>query len=122
VTGEFAGNRVEQAPRIVDRTGVTYSRGPVRMTLQSSYTSGSFGEANNSVLPSSDNGASGLVPAYTILDWSSRVRVTSRYTVTAGVNNFANVRYFTKRTAEYPGPGILPGMARSFYAGVGASF
>ena len=122
VTGEFAGNRVEQAPRIVDRTGVTYSRGPVSMTLQSSYTSRSFGDANNSVLPSSDNGASGLVPAYTILDWSTRVRVTPRYTLSAGVNNLANARYFTKRTAEYPGPGILPGMARSFYAGVGARF
>jgi len=122
VTGEFAGNRVEQAPRIVDRTGVTYSRGPVSMTLQSSFTSRSFGDANNNVLPSSDNGASGLVPGYTILDWSTRVRVTPRYTLSAGVNNLANARYFTKRTAEYPGPGILPGIARSFYAGVGARF
>ena len=81
VTGEFAGNRVEQAPRIVDRTGVTYSRGPVSMTLQYSYTSRSFGDAYNSMLPSRDNMSAGLVPASTTIDWCSRLGVSAQSTV-----------------------------------------
>jgi Fe(3+) dicitrate transport protein len=122
VSGEFAGNRVEQAPRIVNRTGVTYGRNSFAVTLQASYTSSSFGDANNSVAPSVDDGATGLVPAYTVLDLSTRTRLTSRFTLNAGVNNLANVSYFTKRTAEYPGPGILPGVGRGVYAGIAARF
>ena len=122
VSGALAGNRVEQAPRFVERTGATYSLRSVAMTIQASYTSSSFGDANNNVAASASNGAAGLAPAYTVLDWSARARLTSRYTVTAGINNLANVRYFTKRTAEYPGPGILPGIARSLYFGVAAKF
>ena len=32
-----------------------------------------------------------------------------------GVNNLADRRYFTRRTDEYPGPGILPSSRRSVY-------
>jgi len=71
VSGQFAGNRVEHAPRVVERTGLTYTRGVFATTLQASYTSASFGDANNSVAPTSDAEA-GLIPAYTIWDWSAR--------------------------------------------------
>ena len=122
VSGTFAGNRVEQAPRFVHRAGLTYANGPVASTMQVSYTSGSFGDANNSVLSSATDGAAGLVPAYTVLDWSLRVRLPRGLTLSAGVNNLANARYFTKRTAEYPGPGILPGTARGVYVGLSTGF
>lgn len=121
VSGEFAGHRVEQAPRVVYRTGVTYGVRAFSTTFQVSHTSASFGDANNSVLPTADAEA-GLVPAYTLLDWSGRLGLGKRYDLTAGVNNLGDARYFTKRTGEYPGPGILPGMGRSFYAGIGATF
>jgi Fe(3+) dicitrate transport protein len=39
-----------------------------------------------------------------------------------GINNLTNARYFTKRTDEYPGPGILPGIGRSVYASLGMKF
>jgi Fe(3+) dicitrate transport protein len=117
VSGEFRHNRVEQAPRVVDRTGITYTLGRVASTLQASYTASSFGDANNSATPVEDTEA-GLVPAYTVWDWSGRVRITSRAALTFGVNNLLNTRYFTKRTGEYPGPGILPGLGRSIYTGV----
>ncbi len=117
VAGEFRGNRVEQAPEVVERLGLTWARGAVALTAQASHTSRSYGDANNSVEPSVENGATGVVPAYRVLDVSARWRVSSRYTVTAGINNLANVRYFTKRTAEYPGPGVLPGLGRSVYVG-----
>lgn len=66
--------------------------------------------------------ASGLIPAYTLLDWSGAVRLAHERAVTFGINNVTDVPYFTKRTAEYPGPGILPGIGRSLYFGLKAAF
>ncbi len=121
VSGEFRENRVEQAPRVLERVGVTYALGPASSTLQVSHTSGSYGDANNSVEPT-DDAAAGLVPGYTVLDWSGQLRVGSGYVLHVGINNLTDAHYFTKRTGEYPGPGILPGIGRSIYAGVGATF
>jgi Fe(3+) dicitrate transport protein len=118
LTGEFRGNRVEQAPRVVERLGVSWARGPLAMTVQASHTGDSFGDANNSVASSVEDGATGFVPAYTVLDLSLRWRLAPRIVLTGGVNNLANLHYFTKRTAEYPGPGLLPGLGRSIYLGV----
>lgn len=121
VTGEFADNRVEQAPRLLSRVGATYALGALSTTVQVSYTGLSYGDANNSVLPT-DDAAAGLVPAYTVADWSARLTLGGGLAVDAGMNNLTNVRYYTKRTDEYPGPGILPGMARSAYAGLSLAF
>ena len=120
-SGIFRGNRVEQAPRVVDRSGVTYSRGRVATTVQLSYTSGSYGDANNSIAPTVD-AAAGLVPGYTVLDWSGQFRLGRTVKLSLGINNLANARYFTKRTDEYPGPGILPGIGRSLYLTMGSVF
>lgn len=121
VSGEFRGNQVEQAPHVLARAGATYGLGPVSATLQASHTADSYGDANNSVRPT-DDAAAGYVPSYTVLDLSGRASLTPRHAVTFGVNNLGNTRYFTKRTGEYPGPGILPGVARSAYAGFEARF
>ena len=121
VTGQFSGNRVEQAPRILSRFGATYGAGRVSNTLQASHTSASFGDANNSVV-ATDDAAGGPIPGYTVVDWSLAWQFTAKRQATFGVNNLADTRYFTKRTAEYPGPGILPGLARSVYAGLRAAF
>ena len=121
VSGQFKGNRVEQAPRVLARVGLTYGVGPVGSTLQVSYTSSSFGDANNSMRPI-DDAVAGFVPAYTVLDWSGAARLGGRTELSFGVNNVANTRYFTKRTGEYPGPGILPGMGRRMYLGLERAF
>ena len=121
VSGEFKGNRVEQAPRLVGRAGLTYSLGGFASTLQASHTSRAYGDANNSV-SSTEDAVAGLVPSYTLLDYAGQLAIGPAYQVTFGVNNVANVHYFTKRTGEYPGPGILPGAARSVYFGIGARY
>ena len=121
VSGQFKGNRVEQAPRVLARVGLTYGVGPVSSTLQASHTSSSFGDANNSMRPV-DDAVAGFVPAYTVLDWSGAARLVGRTELSFGVNNLANTRYFTKRTGEYPGPGILPGMGRRAYVGLDRAF
>ena len=121
VSGEFAGNRVEQAPRVVGRVGVTYALGAFASTVQASHTSSSFGDANNSIT-ATDDAVAGLVPSYSLLDYAGRLSIGPMYQLTFGVNNLANAHYFTKRTGEYPGPGILPGASRSAYLGIGIRF
>jgi Fe(3+) dicitrate transport protein len=120
VEGEFRGNRVEYAPRWVNRVGVSYARRAVSGTVQLSTVSSAFGDANNTVGGADAN--VGVVPAYQLLDVSARLRVARRYTLSSGVNNVTDERYFTRRTDEYPGPGILPSPGRSFYLTVGADF
>ncbi|MBX6333330.1 MAG: TonB-dependent receptor, partial [Gemmatimonadaceae bacterium] len=119
-SGELAGRRVEYAPDVVNRLGVTYARGPFSTTFQWSAVSKQFADANNTVASYDAN--VGVIPAYRLLDWSGKYRVSDRATVSAGVNNIANVSYFTMRTTEYPGPGIIPGTGRSVYATLSTGF
>lgn len=116
-TGAFRGNRVEYAPRTVERVGLTLARGPLSTTFLTSYVSRAFGDANNTVR--SEDAVVGLVPAYTVLDWSASAeagrRFGARWRVQGGVNNVADRHYFTRRTDEYPGPGIIPSLGRSVY-------
>jgi Fe(3+) dicitrate transport protein len=119
-SGEFAGNSVEYAPTIVNRAGLTYTRGRGTLGLQWSYVSRQFTDANNTV--ASEDADIGVVPAYQLVDLSAKWQLTRMLGVDFGVNNVANRSYFTMRTAEYPGPGIIPGVGRSFYAGVRAGF
>jgi len=93
---------------LLSRGGVTYGIGPLSWTAQMSHTSASFGDANNSAV-AAGNAAAGVLPSYTLLDWSGSLRITPAHALTFGITNAANARYFTKRTGEYPGPGILPG-------------
>jgi Fe(3+) dicitrate transport protein len=119
VSGPFKGNQVEFAPRTISRLGVTYSIRWFSTTFLISNTSKAFADANNTV--ASEDATVGLIPAYQVMDWSASVRV-KRYNLKFGVNNLADLRYFTLRTDEYPGPGIIPSAGRSFYIGIGARF
>ena len=113
------GNRVEFAPPIIDRLGVSYSRGCFSGTFLWSYTSKSYSDATN--IERSDNPIRGAIPAYQVVDLAVTVKV-KQYQIKAGVNNLTDAHYFTKRTDEYPGPGIIPSIGRSFYLGFGGRF
>ena len=113
VTGDVRGHRVEYAPRVVERVGVTYARGPLSTTFLTSSTSASFGDADNTV--HSEDAVVGMIPAYTVLDLSVSLGLGHGWRLQSGVNNLANRQYFTRRTDEYPGPGILPSSGRSGY-------
>ncbi len=115
-TGAFRGNRVEYAPRTVERAGLTLAGGPLATTFLASYVGTSYGDANNT--ERSADAVVGRVPAYTVLDWSATARVGGRWRVQAGVNNVADRSYFTRRTDEYPGPAIIPALGRSTYVSV----
>jgi Fe(3+) dicitrate transport protein len=118
--GEFSGNTVEFAPSVVNRAGVTYGRGRGQVGVQWSYVSKQFSDANNTV--ASFNADIGLIPAYQIIDLSGKWQLNKTIGLDFGVNNVANYYYFTMRTTEYPGPGIIPGIGRSIYLGARAGF
>jgi len=119
VSGDFKGKSVEYAPQTINRLGLTYTYKVFSTTFLISNTAKSFADATNTV--SSNDPAVGLIPAYQVLDWSSSIHL-GKYNFKLGINNVADKRYFTLRTDEYPGPGIIPAIGRSFYVGFGASF
>ncbi len=120
VSGEFTGKHVEYAPTSINRFGTTLAIGKFSTTFLFSQTEKSFGDAANSPQPSPD-AVAGPIPAYQVMDWSSTFLFRS-YQIKFGINNISDSRYFTKRTDEYPGPGIIPSQGRSLYFGVGAKF
>ncbi|HWK05514.1 MAG TPA: TonB-dependent receptor [Puia sp.] len=113
----LTGNRVEGVPDLIDRAGLIFQSGPLKSTLQYSYVGKGFSDANNTVFNST--GATGQVPAYHVWDWSADWVFLTHYHVSAGVNNIADARYFTRRINMYPGPGILPADGRTFYVSLG---
>ena len=63
----------------------------------------------------------GYIPAYTVLDLSATYKIKN-YAIKFGANNLTNKSYFTRRTDEYPGPGIIPSIGKNFYVGFTAKF
>lgn len=118
-SGEFKGNRVEAAAKYVNRIGLTYSDKRLSGTLQMNNVGDAYGDATNERL--SDDPVAGYIPSYTVFDFSATY-LFQRYLLKAGVNNLADKAYFTRRTDEYPGPGIIPSIGRSFYLGIAAKF
>ena len=119
VNGPFQGNYVAFAPKTINRFGMTYSIKRFSTTFLISQTARSFSDANNTLY--SADATVGLIPAYQVMDWSASLKIKN-YNIKVGVNNVADKKYFTFRTDEYPGPGIIPSVARSFYIGLGAKF
>ena len=126
-TGEYVGKMVEYAPNIVNRAGVTYTLKGFSTTFLVSHTSRAFADATNT--ERSDDANVGAIPAATVFDLALSYRFATnietpntRYIIKAGINNLTDLRYTTKRTDEYPGPGIIPALGRSVYVTLGAKF
>jgi Fe(3+) dicitrate transport protein len=118
-SGEFKGNRVETAAKYINRIGVTYADKKLSGTLQMNNIGDAYGDATNA--KQSADPVAGYIPAYTVFDASATYRI-NRYSIKTGVNNITGKAYFTRRTDEYPGPGIIPSTGRSFYLGITAKF
>ena len=106
------GNKVESAPDIISRNGVTFKWKKISFTTLYSYTGKSFADALNTLVPPT-TGAVGLVPAYGLLDLNSSFRILNGLDVRVNFNNVLNKQYFTKRPSFYPGPGVWPSEGRS---------
>lgn len=119
-TGEFDGKQVEYAPKLINRLGITFGVDGFTTTYLLSSTAKSYGDASNAESASED-AVAGVIPAYTVSDWSGMCKIKN-FNLKFGINNLTDLRYFTKRTDEYPGPGIISSQGRSFYIGIGAKF
>ena len=118
-TGEFKGNRVEASTKYINRIGLSYSDKKLSGTIQMSNVGDAFGDATNARI--SSDPVAGYIPVYTVFDASATYRI-GRYSLKGGINNIADKKYFTVRTDEYPGPGIIPSVGRGFYVGITAKF
>ena len=103
----YVNKQVEYVAPLILRGGLKYKIKNWSSQLQVSYTSDQFSDASNAVIPSGD-AVIGLVPAYLIVDFSSRYVTNGNWSFEISVNNLTNQKYFTRRASGYPGPGILP--------------
>jgi Fe(3+) dicitrate transport protein len=117
VNVSLKGNYAEGTPAWIERAGLSYLSKHISSTLQFSYVSKNFSDANNTTF--NPTGASGIVPAYHVFDWAFNYSFLKNYHITANVNNLLNDKYFTRRINMYPGPGILPADGRTFNIGFG---
>ncbi len=118
-TGEFKGKRVEAAAKTINRIGLIFNTQKLSTTLQFNYVGDAYGDASN--VATSEDPVAGYIPAYTVLDWSASYKLNN-FAIKLGANNLTDTSYFTRRTDEYPGPGIIPAVGRSFYLGFTAKF
>lgn len=121
VERNFKHNRVENAPRHILRSGINYHYRWMRFAIQHSYTAEMFTDANNTIL-ATKNGQNGLIPAYSVVDFSFAGQFTNYLCVKFGINNLGNQYYFTRRAGGYPGPGLLPAEGRSFWMSILTKF
>jgi Fe(3+) dicitrate transport protein len=109
----FDNKKVELAPDIIFKTGLSYKYKKLSASYQVAYTSSQFSDATNAVfMPSA---VDGIVPAYTVMDLSASCKLNKTFSIEGSVNNLANAKYFTRRADSYPGPGIIPADARGYF-------
>jgi Fe(3+) dicitrate transport protein len=108
----YKGKKVEYAPAVIFRSGITWAFAGWSVSYQYAYTGAQFSDATNA--ETSPSGIYGKVPAYVLMDLSAAYD-WKNFGISCGVNNVANTRYFTRRAEGYPGPGIIPADPRNLY-------
>jgi len=114
------GNRVEGVPDWIDRAGITARAGAVKLLIQYTYVGNGYSDATNTAY--TPTGVIGYVPSYQVWDASAEWSFGGHYRLSAGLNNIADARYYTRRINMYPGPGILPADGRTGYVSFAVKF
>jgi len=109
----YQNKKVELAPDVIFKTGLSGKYKKFGASYQFAYTGEQFTDATNAVF--TPNAIAGIVPAYTVMDLSLNYKLSKYFTLEGSVNNLADARYFTRRAESYPGPGIIPADARSYF-------
>ncbi len=105
------GKKVETVPSDILRTGITFKVPNFSSTINYSYIGKQFSDANNTLFTAT--GSNGIVPAYQVMDWSTKYSFNI-YRIGLSVNNLTNNKYFTRRAVSYPGPGLIPADPATF--------
>ena len=111
------GKKVEFVPEINLKTGIKFNYRKLGASLQLTYLSKQFTDAQNSPIAQPGGARSGVIgeiPAYTIMDLDISYQFKS-WKWNTGINNLMDKAYFTRRATGYPGPGIIPSEGRSWY-------
>lgn len=108
----FDNKKVELVPEFTFKTGLNIGYGNFTTQFQYSYTSEHFSDATNTLQQA--NAVNGLIPAYSIFDWSIKYKWKILQLET-GINNLTNSIYFTRRATAYPGPGVIPSPPRNYF-------
>lgn len=111
--------KVEMAPPILIRNGLSYKYKQVSASFQLAYVQEHYTDASNAVRVS--GAVNGIIPSYTVADFSAAYE-WRRLKLEATCNNLFNQMYFTRRADSYPGPGIIPSDARSVYISLAIRF
>lgn len=112
----ISGNKIESAPDFTSRNGITLRHQKLHLSMLYSYTSDTYADALNTVIPPPGTGAVGLVPGYGLFDINGGYKFSNAFELKLSISNLANKSYFTKRPMFYPGPGIWPSDGRNFSA------
>lgn len=110
------GRRVELAPPVMVRTGLSWQWRQFRLGGSLAYTSEHFTDATNARRTSS--AVNGAIPAYMVADLSAGYR-WRMFSLELSCNNLFDAAYFTRRADAYPGPGIIPADGRSWFLTLG---
>lgn len=108
----IADKLVENVPPVLLRTGLSVGTPQFNLTYQFAYQTRQYSDATNTEL--TPTAIDGLIPAFSVMDLSLRY-TWRQFTLSSGVNNLTDARYFTRRADGYPGPGILPADKRNYY-------
>ena len=109
------GKQVEFVPLLNIKTGTSIGYKNFMTSLQFTYVSSQFTSADNKKKGDGiESGIIGEIPAYYVADISSSYK-WKNWKIEAGITNFTDNNYFTRRATGYPGPGIIPSDLRNFY-------
>lgn len=111
---DIKGNKVEFVPLFNIKTGTGIGYKNFMSSMQFTYLSSQFSSANSNSTNNINDGISGQIPAYYVADFSASYK-WKKWKLEAGITNFTNNSYFTRRATGYPGPGIIPSDNRTFY-------
>jgi Fe(3+) dicitrate transport protein len=113
------GNRIPYVSKgsVHGSIGWTCPKEQLKVYLDGYYQTDMYSDAYNTDSASAD-GRYGTVPAYTVFNLSSSLKVNKSLTVFVSAKNVFNEIYIASRNPE----GIMPGNERKFYAGITANF
>jgi Fe(3+) dicitrate transport protein len=114
VTKNLTSKRVENTPEWIQRYGVEYMYKKLKLGYTLNYVGNAYADALNSTGIDA-TGTTGVIPAYSVNDFTISYLFTKHLRFNAGINNVWDNRYFTRRSGGYPGPGLLPADGRSMY-------
>ncbi|KHD89587.1 MAG: hypothetical protein OM95_02310 [Bdellovibrio sp. ArHS] len=111
------GNRLPYAPEYMVNTAVGYKRQDWLASLQYSFVSEQYADAENTVEGSVD-GMRGVLPSYGLFHLTGEYQATQDLTLELSGRNLADTTYISSRAPQ----GIFPGMRRTFYVGLRSAF